>query len=251
MGAAKSYSGRAWKMKALALIAMAKSTCEPCVGSAPRQSGESKTVLTPRPSGEKSKNSMDTFTAPAFEILISLAIGIGLSAACGFRVFVPFLVMSIAAQAGYLELAPGWEWIGTTPALIAFAIAAILEVVAYYVPWLDNLLDTIATPAAVIAGVVATAAVVSGISPFLTWTLAAIAGGGAAGLIQSGTVLLRGMSSSTTMGVGNFAVSTGELAGSFILSVLSFVLPIFTLILVLFLVFWIWRRLNSRRRLAT
>jgi len=83
--------------------------------------------------------------------MLSLAIGIGLSAACGFRVFVPFLVMSIAAQAGYLQLANGWEWIGSTPAIIAFAVAAILEIVAYYVPWLDNLLDTVATPAAVVA----------------------------------------------------------------------------------------------------
>ena len=192
---------------------------------------------------------VDTLAAPAFEILLSLAIGIGLSAACGFRVFVPFLVMSVAAQAGYLDLATGWQWIGSTPALVAFAIAAMLEVVAYYVPWLDNLLDTIATPAAVIAGVVATAAVVSGMSPFLTWTLAAIAGGGTAGLIQSGTVLLRGMSSATTMGMGNFALSTSELVGAFFFSLLSFILPIFTLVVVLFLLFWIWRRLRRPRRL--
>src|SRR5215204_4144976 len=128
---------------------------------------------------------MENIAGPTYEILLSIAIAIGLSAACGFRVFVPCLVMSVAAQAGYLQLASGWEWIGSTPALIAFALAAILEIAAYYVPWLDNLLDTIATPAAVVAGVVATAAVVSGMSPFLTWTLAAIAGGGAAGLIQT------------------------------------------------------------------
>lgn len=190
---------------------------------------------------------MDTMTGPIFEILISVALGIGLSAACGFRVFVPFLVMSVAAQAGYLELASGWEWIGSIPAMIAFALAALLEVSAYYFPWLDNLLDTVATPAAVIAGVVATAAVVSGMSPFLTWTLAAIAGGGAAGVIQTGTILLRGMSSATTMGAGNFAVSTGELVGSLFLSILAFVLPISTLILVLFLMVWIWRKLRRRR----
>lgn len=190
---------------------------------------------------------MDSLTAPAFELLLSLALGIGLSAACGFRIFVPFLVMSVAAQAGYLQLAPGWEWIGSTPAIIAFAVAAILEVVAYYVPWLDNFLDTVATPAAVVAGIVATAAVVSGMSPFLTWTLAAIAGGGAAGMIQSGTVLLRGMSSITTMGMGNFAVSSSELAGSFFLSILAFFMPIVTLLLVAFLVMWIWRRFRRRR----
>ncbi len=192
---------------------------------------------------------MDTIVGSGFEILLSLAIGIGLSAACGFRVFVPFLVMSVAAHAGYLDLASGWEWIGSMPAFVAFAIAAILEVTAYYVPWLDNILDTIATPAAVVAGIVATAAVVSGISPFLTWTLAAIAGGGAAGFIQSGTVLLRGMSSATTMGMGNFAISTSELAAAFFFSLLSFVLPIVTLLLVLILILWIWRRLRRPRRI--
>jgi hypothetical protein len=193
---------------------------------------------------------MDSATVPAFELLLSLALGIGLSAACGFRIFVPFLVMSVAAQAGYLQLASGWDWIATPPALVAFGIAAVLEIIAYYVPWLDNVLDSIATPAAVIAGVVATAAVVSGMSPFLTWTLAAIAGGGAAGIIQTGTVLLRGMSSATTLGAGNFAVSTSELAGSFIFSVLAFVLPIFTLVVVLFLMVWIWRRLRRPRVIA-
>ena len=189
-------------------------------------------------------------TGPIFEIVLSVALGIGLSAACGFRVFIPFLVMGVAAQAGYMELASGWEWIGSIPAIIAFALAALLEVFAYYFPWLDNLLDTVATPAAVIAGVVATAAVVGGMSPFLTWTLAAIAGGGAAGIVQTGTILLRGMSSATTMGAGNFAVSTGELVGSLFFSILAFVLPISTLILVLFLMVWIWRKLRRRRASA-
>ncbi len=190
---------------------------------------------------------MDTLTGQTFEILLSLAIGIGLSAACGFRVFVPFLVMSVAAQAGYLDLNSGWEWIGSYPALIAFAIASVLEIVAYYVPWLDNFLDTIATPAAVVAGIVATASVVSGMSPFLTWTLAAIAGGGAAGIIQSSTVLLRSMSSMSTFGMGNFAVANSEFAGSFALSVLALLLPWLTIVLVLFLIIWLWRRLRRRR----
>lgn len=194
---------------------------------------------------------MDGMTVPIFEIVLSLAIGIGLSAACGFRVFVPFLVMSMAAQAGYLELASGWEWIASLPALIAFAVAAILEIVAYYVPWLDNLLDTLATPAAVVAGVIVTAAMISDMSPFLTWTLAAIAGGGAAGLIQTGTVFLRSLSSVSTMGVGNPAVSTGELAGSVVLSILAFLLPFFTLSVVIFLIIWSWRRLRRRPNVAT
>src|SRR5512146_2904800 len=103
------------------------------------------------------------------ETLLSIGIGLGLSAACGFRVFVPLLVASIAARAGYLSLAPGFEWVGTQPALYAFATATLLEILAYYIPWLDNALDAIATPAAVIAGMLVGAAVFTDLPPFLKW----------------------------------------------------------------------------------
>mgnify|MGYP002682636025 CR=1 FL=1 len=108
------------------------------------------------------------------ELLLSIALGVGLAAACGFRIFVPFTVMSVAALGGYLDLSPTFAWIGTYPALAAFGTATVLEVLAYYIPWLDNLLDTIATPTAVIAGTVATASVVTDMSPLLTWVLAVI-----------------------------------------------------------------------------
>src|SRR5882762_9625453 len=123
------------------------------------------------------------------ETVLSLLIGIGLSAACGFRVFVPLLVVSIAAHTGHLKLASGFAWMGSDAALIAFAVATALEIAAYYVPWLDNLLDTLATPAAVIAGTLVTASLATEMSPFLKWTLAVIAGGGVAGLVQGTTVL--------------------------------------------------------------
>src|SRR5687768_15254162 len=119
------------------------------------------------------------------DLLLSACLGIGLAAACGFRIFVPLLVMSIAANSGHLGLAGGFEWIGTRPALIAFAVATLLEVLAYYVPWLDHLLDTAAVPIAIVAGVVVTASVVTDVSPLLRWSLAVIAGGGAAATTQA------------------------------------------------------------------
>ena len=90
-----------------------------------------------------------------------------MSAACGFRVFVPLVVMSIAALTGHLTLAHGFEWVGSYPALVAFAVATCVEIAGYYVPWIDNLLDTIATPAAIIAGTLMTASLVTDLSPFL------------------------------------------------------------------------------------
>ena len=120
-------------------------------------------------------------------------IGVGLSASCGFRVFVPMLVMGIAVRAGTLQLSEGWHWMGSLPALGMFGLATFCEVAGYCIPWLDNVLDTAASPAAVVAGIVATAGCVSRWNdPAAQWAVAIIAGGAAAGLIQTGTVLVQG-----------------------------------------------------------
>ena len=134
----------------------------------------------------------------------------------------PLLVMSIASLSGHLTLAPGFEWIGTYPALGTFMVASLLEISAYYVPWLDNLLDTIAVPTATIAGTVAMASAVSEMSPLLRWALAVVVGGGVAGTIQSVTSLTRIASTATTP--ANNSLHSGP-ATHF--SVLIFLQPIF------------------------
>jgi hypothetical protein len=173
------------------------------------------------------------------ETLISICLGIGLSAACGFRVFVPLLVMSIASRSGHLGLAPGFEWISSYPAMLTFSVASALEIGGYYIPWLGHLLDVIATPAAVVAGTVVTASVVTGASPYLRWTLAAIAGGGAAGMVQGATVATRGASTVTTGGLANPLVATLELAGAIITSIAALFAPVLivALMAVLLIVF--------------
>jgi hypothetical protein len=123
-----------------------------------------------------------------WDLLVSLGVGLSLAAASGFRVFVPMLALSIAANTGHLELSPGFQWLGSWPAVAALGTATAVEVAAYYVPWLDNLLDAIATPAALVAGTVVTAAALGDANPMLRWSLAAVAGGGAAVAIQGLTV---------------------------------------------------------------
>ena len=121
------------------------------------------------------------------DTVLSILIGLGLAAACGFRVFVPLLIMSLASRAGvgHLALSPSFAWIGSTPALLAFAVATVLEIAGYYIPWVDNLLDTVATPTAIVAGIVVTAsAMTTDVSPFLKWTLAVVAGGGTTAVFQ-------------------------------------------------------------------
>lgn len=147
--------------------------------------------------------------------------------------FVPLLVMSIAAHAGNIHLGSNFQWLATTPSLVTFSIATLVEIVAYYIPWLDHLLDTVAAPAAVIAGTVITASLVTDVSPFLRWTLAVIAGGGSAGIVQGTTMLARGLSLVGTGGLANPVVSTAELGGALITSILAIVVPIVAVLLVL------------------
>lgn len=181
------------------------------------------------------------------EVALGLFAGVGLSAAAGFRLFVPFLIMGLAALTGHLDLAPGFEWIGTYPALLVFGVATALEVAAYFIPWLDNLLDTIATPAAVVAGVLATAAMVSGMSPLLRWTLAAVAGGGVAGVVQASTVSVRAVSTASTGGLGNPIVAAGEFVSSVVTTIMAIVVPILTFILLVIAFLLLGRQV---RRLA-
>lgn len=180
------------------------------------------------------------------DILLGLLMGVGLSAACGFRVFAPFLVVSAAALSGHLKLGAGFEWIASYPALIAFGAATLFEVGAYFIPWLDHLLDVLATPVAVVAGTVMTASQVVELSPFLKWTVAIIAGGGVAGLVQGGTTLLRGASTVATGGFANPLVALGELAASLISALVALAMPFLIVFLILtgllLLLLLHWRR---------
>lgn len=180
------------------------------------------------------------------ETIIGLAVGTGLSAACGFRVFVPLLGLGVAALSGYLTLSQGFQWLGTWPAVVAFATATVLEICAYYVPWVDNMLDALMTPAAVAAGTISTASMMGNVSPFLKWSAAIIAGGGISAIVQGGTVALRTKSSAATGGMTNSMVSTVELAGSTLLTVCAIVVPAICLIIVLLLCgFMIRKVVNS------
>jgi len=160
------------------------------------------------------------------ELALSIAMGVGLAAAVGFRVFLPMLVLSVAAYTGHLTLSSGLAWLGTPAALVMLSVASVLEILAYYVPGVDNLLDTIATPAALIAGTVVSAAVMTDLPPMVKWTTAVIAGGGAAGLTQGLTSLLRAKSTLMTAGLGNHAIATGELGGAIIVSLLAVAAPL-------------------------
>ena len=186
-----------------------------------------------------------------FEAALAVCAGIALAAAAGLRVFVPLLAASAAAYLGHLSLAPGAAWLGSAPALVALSVAAALEVGAYFVPTLDHALDAIATPLAVVAGIVVSAALFTAMPGYLRWVLAIIAGGGSAGLVQGATTLLRLKSGLLTAGLANPLVALAELGGALVLAVLALLVPLLALALAALLVlaaFRMARRVAFGRR---
>ena len=160
------------------------------------------------------------------ELLLSILIGLGLSAACGFRVFVPLLIVSLGAHTGHLALTPAFAWAGTTPALIAFAVATVVELLGYMVPWLDHLLDAAALPMAAIAGTILTAGMIADASPWLRWSLAIVAGGGIAAGTRATMALVRTGFTATTGGIANPIFSLLESLSSFAAAVLALLAPL-------------------------
>jgi hypothetical protein len=172
------------------------------------------------------------------DLPLSIALGIGLAAATGFRIFLPMLIVSVAANTAHLSLDEHFAWLATSSALITLSVAALLEIIAYYVPAVDNLLDILATPASLVAGTIISAAVMTDVPPMVKWTAAVIAGGGVAGLTQAGTAMLRAKSTIFTGGVGNVVISTAELGGALLISLLALAAPLAALgVVILFLWF--------------
>lgn len=182
--------------------------------------------------------------------LLSLFLGVGLAAASGFRVFLPLFVLSVAAYLGadYLPLSEQWKWVGSIPAMITLGIAMIVEILAYYIPVVDNFLDTISVPLATLAGILVVAVNLGEMNELATWSLAIIAGGGTAAAISSSTATVRAISTTTTAGAGNFLVNSGETASSAVLSLLAvFWAPFaFILTILVLIFFWVvWRKIKK------
>jgi hypothetical protein len=170
--------------------------------------------------------------------IFSILLGIGLAASVGFRIFVPLFALSIASYYNVIPLNDNWEWISGMPALITLGIATIIEIVAYLIPWLDNMLDTIAVPLAAVAGTAVMLSTAADLEPLVTWSLAIIAGGGTATAIKASTSTTRLASTATTGGVANPIVSTVETGSSIVMAVLAFVAPVLAIIVVV-IVLWL------------
>lgn len=185
------------------------------------------------------------------ELITALLLGLGLSASCGFRVFVPMLVASIAVRTGFLPVNESFEWLSSGMAVACFAAATITEIIAYYIPFVDNLLDTISAPLAIIAGTLLTASVLPVEADLLKWVLGFIVGGGAASVFQGATSLSRLSSSSLTAGVGNPLVASGENLAAAGLPIFAMSFPVVIGLIMLSIILFLLRRLFGKRTRST
>jgi hypothetical protein len=186
---------------------------------------------------------MDSTPASLVSIALGVCLGVGLAAATGLRIFVPLLIAGIAARLDWIPLNDGFVWLESTPALLTLGTAALFETLAYYIPGLDHILDLIAAPAAVVAGVVVSASVMTDIAPAIMWPLAIVAGGSVAGLTKTGSALLRAKTGLATAGLGNPVVSTAETAGATVVSLLALLVPVLCFLLVVAILYWSLRRI--------
>ena len=186
-----------------------------------------------------------------FQYVVAGALGLGLAACSGFRVFVPLLAASLAYHTGYLTPSPGFAWLGTWAALLTLGTATAAEIAGYYLPLVDHLLDTLTTPASFVAGTILMTSALPHLDPTLRWTLGILVGGGTAGLVQTGTALLRGATMVTTAGLGNPVLATAENTAAVGGVVLTLLLPLVAAVLVVLLLIYILTRLGrwrARRR---
>ncbi len=183
------------------------------------------------------------------ETIISIFLGIGLAASVGFRVFLPLFALSLASYFGVWELNVSWQWIGSLAAVIALGVATVVEIFAYFIPWVDNLLDSFAVPLAAIAGTAVMVSTVANLDPVVTWSLAIIAGGGTATAIKGANAAGRMASTATTGGLANPLVSTMETGTAVIVAAASIFVPYLAAVLViiiLFIIFRIYRKIRPR-----
>jgi hypothetical protein len=182
------------------------------------------------------------------EIFTALALGIGLAAATGFRVFVPLLIAGIAARLGILPLNENFSWLSGNAALFSFGVATIVEIAAYYIPFVDNLLDHVSTPLAIGAGTLVSASVLPGDNELLKWITGFIIGGGTAAVVQGSTAALRLGSTGTTAGTGNFLVATGENIAAVVTPIVAIAIPVVVALFFLGTIFLVFRLILKRRK---
>ena len=179
---------------------------------------------------------METWVLPAF-------LGLGLAAATGFRTFLPLLMLSVAAHFSLfgIDLNHSFGWVGSTGALVALALATVVELLADLIPVVDNALSLAGNVTRPIAAVLAAGAVFHSLDPSTAAIAGLIIGAPTALAFSTAQTGTRAASTVTTAGLGNPIISVLEDIVSFFTSLISIIVPIVVPILLAVLGYFLWK----------
>jgi uncharacterized protein DUF4126 len=181
----------------------------------------------------------------------SLLAAFGLSGAAGLNAWLPLFLSALLARLDVVELAQPFDDLTSTPALLLLGALTVADFVGDKIPVVDHLLHLAGSVIAPVSGAILFTGQ-TGLETDLPTLGAVVLGGATAGSIHAARAAVRPVSTATTGGLGNPVLSLGEDAGSLLLVVTAFVLPLLALVLVVWLlvvlVAW-WRRLRGARRL--
>lgn len=182
-----------------------------------------------------------------YEVVPSLALGIGLAACAGLRAWLPLLLLGGLARWGVIDLSPSFEFVASTRALILFGVATVVEIAGDKIPAVDHTLDALSTVLRPAAGSLLAASVLWQVSDPLTAMALGISVGAPSALVpHAAKSTLRVVSTSFTGGLANPVLSLLEDVLAFALFVLTVVLPVLAASLVLLAGFLVARRLLRR-----
>lgn len=133
-------------------------------------------------------------------LVASVVLGVSLAASCGLRAFLPLFVLGAGARLGLVDLGDAFQWLAHTPALLALGIGVILELLADKIPFVNHVLDWLATPLRALAGMLVLAAAIVDLPTWVVALLAIIIGGGVALAVSVTKSGIRKTSSAVTAG---------------------------------------------------
>ncbi len=184
------------------------------------------------------------------DAITSLLSAFGLSTAAGLNAYLPLLTVGLLARyTNLIHLNDPYSLLSHPVVLLVVAVLALLDFVGDKIPAIDHALHTAGLLIAPIAGAIVSMSASSGVGS-VSPLLAAICGIVVAGATHSARTTVRPLATVTTAGFANPVISLLEDATSLSLSVLAIVIaPVAFLLVVLFalLMFWLYRRLRSRR----
>jgi len=181
------------------------------------------------------------------DFLPSLALGVALAACAGLRAFLPLFLAGLLARAGWLDLGPSFEFLGSTKALVLFGLATVVEVLGDKIPAIDHALDALGTPLRPAAGALLAASVIGVVSDPLTALALGTAVGAPAALVpHAAKSALRAASSTLTGGLANPVLSLIEDGLALVLFALAVLVPLVVVGLLALALVLVVRRFRHR-----